>query len=594
MREKNDARVPETYFSELIALLEEERETDDIPDKNAVHALKLKLCKKYHLPAIPSDPEVLLHVPEEKKESLIQILRLKPMRTASGVSPVAVMTSPADCPHGVCIYCPGGVENDSPQSYTGHEPAALRAGQHEFDPYLQTYNRLKQYREIGHPTDKIDLIIMGGTFPARPIEYQDSFILGCFKALNGGQPGKGDADSSNLDLETAHLLNETASHRCVGLTIETRPDRCLSPEIKQIQRLGGTRVELGVQTTIDHILDGIKRGHHSSVTRESTKLIKDAGLKLVYHMMPGLPGSTPTMDLEAFKTIFDDPEYRPDMLKIYPTLVVKGTVLHEMWVAGDYSPLSTEGAVGLLKEVKKRIPPYVRIQRIQRDIPAKLIEAGVKKSNLRQLVHTALAREGERCHCIRCREAGLTKRKAQRIELREMSYEASGGKEHFLSYEDMENEVLVAYLRLRYPSPESENGRLGRAIVRELRVSGVEVPLGKRDPVGGEGGSGGGGDGTRMGGNSGRNRNGGAGIGGEGGRNEARGNGVKMDEGSGAGEEGKRYQHTGYGRKLLERAENIAEDERMESIIVTSGVGVRPYYRNLGYKRSGFYMEKKL
>ena len=451
------------------------------------------------------------------------------MRTASGVSPVAVMTSPEDCPHGVCIYCPGGVDNDSPQSYTGQEPAALRAGQNHFDPFLQTSNRIRQYQEIGHPTDKIDLIIMGGTFPSRTQEYQDTFLMGCFKAMNG---------HSSLDLESAHKLNESAHHRCIGITIETRPDHCMEPQIRQIQRLGGTRIELGVQTTDDSILERVKRGHLMKETLRSTTLIKDAGLKLVYHIMPGLPGSTPDSDLTSFERLFKDPALRPDMLKIYPTLVVKGTELHKMWLRGKYQPLETEDAAELIAKMKKIIPPYVRIQRIQRDIPAKLIEAGVKKSNLRQLAQNILHKSGDRCHCIRCREAGHTDRIVKNVDFMQQEYESSDGKELFLSFEDKENEVLIAYLRLRFPSTGSENGKQRRAIVRELKVSGMEVPLGHREES--------------------------------------------------------QFQHTGYGRTLLQKAESISRDRDWTSIIVTSGVGVRPYYRNLGYDRSGFYMEKKL
>ena len=528
----NDPSIPDVFFSELIELIQREHRMGNITDKNDVHSLKLRLCKRYHLPFIPGDPEILRRVAEGTRKELQGILRLKPMRTASGVSPVAVMTSPADCPHGVCIYCPGGVDSGSPQSYTGQEPAALRGGQHGFDPYFQTKNRLMQYREIGHPADKIDLIVMGGTFPSRPIEYQDSFILGCFNAMN--------CAPASPDLETAHLLNERAPHRCIGLTIETRPDRCLAPEIRQIKKLGGTRVELGVQTTSDRVLESVNRGHGTAATRQATRLIKDAGLKLVYHIMPGLPGSTPEMDMESFRTIFQDPDYRPDMLKIYPTLVIEGTRLHEMWEQGTYIPLDTDGAVSLLKEVKKIVPSYVRIQRIQRDIPARLISAGVRKSNLRQLIHSALAREGERCHCIRCREAGHTLRKADHVEFLETSYAASGGTEHFLSFEDVDNEVLIGFLRLRFPSSGAENHDQGRAIVRELRVVGTELPLGKK------------------------------------------------------GEPEDHSQHTGYGRKLLERAEEIARLEGMERIIVTSGVGVRPYYRKFGYERSGPSMEKEL
>jgi len=519
------ASIPREFFDDLTAAIIEK----GITDREEIHRLKIRLCRKYHLPRIPGNPEILTHASGEHRDKLREVLRLKPMRTASGVSPVAVMTSPAPCPHGKCIYCPGGVDNGSPQSYTGQEPAALRAESHHFDPYLQALNRINQYTEIGHPTDKIDLIIMGGTFTARPLHYQDFFIKGCLDALNG---------RTAPDLKTAQEWNESAPHRVIGMTIETRPDWCLSPQISQILRLGGTRVELGVQTTFDAVLEKVRRGHTTKETRLSTRLVKDAGLKLVYHMMPGLPGSTPEMDLQSFREIFENPDYRPDMLKIYPTLVVKGTELYEVWKRGEYLPLTTEDAVRLIAEVKKLIPRYVRVQRIQRDIPAKLIEAGVKKSNLRQLVHRALAAEGERCHCIRCREAGHTDRRAGDIELLEMEYPASGGKEIFLSFEDPENEVLVGYLRLRFPSPESENAEKGRAIVRELKVLGAEVPIGER--------------------------------------------------------EANRYQHQGHGRALLERAEELTQENGWERLIVTSGIGVRPYYRKLGYSRAGPYMEKVL
>lgn len=523
--ESKTADIPQEFFEKFASMLQKM----GITDKEEIHRLKIRLCKEYHLPRIPGNPEILANIPKEVNSRLKSALQLKPMRTASGVTPVAVMTSPAPCPHGKCIYCPGGVENGSPQSYTGQEPAALRAESNGFDPYLQTRNRIEQYAEMGHPTDKIDLIIMGGTFTARPLFYQDYFIKGCLDALNG---------RISPDLKTAQKWNEAAPHRVIGMTIETRPDWCLTPQISQIMRLGGTRVELGVQTTFDSVLEMVKRGHTTREIRLSTRLVKDAGLKLVYHMMPGLPGSDIKMDLHSFREIFENPDYRPDMLKIYPTLVVKGTELYEMWKRGEYSPLTTEEAVNLIAELKKFLPRYVRIQRIQRDIPARLIEAGVKKSNLRQLVKEALANEGRRCHCIRCREVGHTERKAKELELMEMEYAASGGKELFLSFEDPENDVLVGYLRLRFPGENSENGEMGRAIVRELRVLGSEVPIGER----------------------------------------------KMD----------RFQHQGYGRALLQRAEELAVENGWEKLIITSGIGVRSYYINLGYVRALPYMEKSL
>lgn len=419
----------------------------------------------------------------------------------------------------------------------------------------------------------------------------------------------------------AHHGNETALHRCIGLTIETRPDHCLEPQVTQIQALGGTRVELGVQTVHDRVLERIGRGHDSSVTRRSTRLVKDAGLKLLYHMMPGLPGSTPEMDLASFRTLFEDPAYRPDMLKIYPTLVVKGTELYDLWIKREYEPLSTEDAVELLVKVKRIIPPYVRIQRIQRDIPAPLIEAGVKKSNIRQLVHRALREEGGRCRCIRCREAGLNEGRVGEPELRELGYEASGGTEHFLSFEDPDTDALVAYLRLRIPGEASPNGREGRALVRELRVVGREVPLrgsdtpGPATATGGVGSAHGGavagagsiafsgtgvsrGARTQVGTDALGDSRTTLGSGAFGDSTAIRDAGTSGDTGwqasSGNGIQRRQYQHRRFGRRLLERAEEMTRDEGMDLLAVVSGVGVRPYYRELGYHRNGPYMERRL
>ena len=504
----------------------------DIRSKEELNREKVRVARKYHLDSIPSNTEILHRIPEEKREEYYRVLRIKPTRSLSGVAVVAIMTSPYPCPHGKCIYCPGGPDKGTAQSYTGHEPAAMRAAQNHFDAYMQTKNRIEQLEEIGHPTDKVDLIIMGGTFTARPYEYQRVFVKGAFDAMNG---------SVSESLEEAKRLNESAGHRCIGLTVETRPDWFMEKEIRNSLELGATRVELGIQSTFDDVLERVKRGHTVADSIRSTKLAKDAGLKIVYHMMPGLPGSDEKKDLESFRRIFTDSDFMPDMLKIYPTLVVEGTELYEMWKNGEYEPLDTEKAAELLIKVKEMVPPWVRIQRIQRDIPTQYIVAGVKRSDLRGYVHQLMKERGKRCRCIRCREIGHVDSDIgpEDVSLVRREYDASGGKEVFLSYEGPDME-LVGFVRLRRVPDDSwleETGDYG-AIIRELKVFGSQVPIG--------------------------------------------------DEPKG------RWQHQGYGRKLVDEAERIAEEEwDTDGILVMSGVGVREYYRKLGYERVSWYMGKR-
>jgi elongator complex protein 3 len=514
----------------------------EVKNKNDLHRLKIKLCKKYKLDRVPSDPDILLNAPDDIYELVEPLLRIKPMRTISGVAPVAVMTSPEECPHGKCMYCPGGVELGTPQSYTGHEPAALRAANHEFDPYLQTKNRLEQFETIGHQTDKVDLIIMGGTFTARDPDYQNWFVRRCFDAMN-------EHDSGSIN--DAHELNEIAPHRCIGLTIETRPDWCKVPQVDMILEQGGTRVELGVQTVYNDILESIERGHTVDDSIEATQIIKDSGLKVCYHMMPGLPGSNKDRDIDAFKMIFNDPNFQPDMLKIYPTLVIKGTTLYENMMNNEYSPLSTRDAVNLISEVKTLVPKWVRIQRIQRDIPSKLIEGdGIIKSNLRQLVLERMEQNGFNCNCIRCREVGHKllqniQPETNQIKLTREQYDASGGQEYFLAYEDLKNDILIGFLRLRNISSSAHRQEIENktAIIRELKVFGPMVELG------------------------------------ESAKNEP------LEE----------WQHRGYGKLLMDEAEKVAIEELdARKMLVNSGVGVRNYYRKIGYEPDGVYMAKSL
>lgn len=522
------------FFKDIIQKLQQGK----IESAEELQREKLRLARKYKLGALPRNSEILAQVPEELHRKLKPILRIKPVRTLSGVAVVAVMTSPAPCPHGTCIFCPGGVKSETPQSYTGKEPAALRAGTHAFDPFEQARSRVGQLSAIGHHVDKIDLIIMGGTFSAREKDYQEWFVKRCLDAFNG---------EDAPDIEKAKLLNEKAPRRCVGLTIETRPDWLRKGEINQIKRMGATRVELGVQTLSDKILDAVGRGHTVQDSIRATQLAKDAGIKVCYHMMPGLPGATPAGDVENFRQIFSDERFMPDMLKIYPALVVKGTKLYEMWKKGEYVPLSTEKCTALIADALEHFPRWVRIQRIQRDIPAPLIEAGVTKSNLHQLVAGELEKRGRRCPCIRCREVGIARNlekdmpSPKNLELKRDEYAASGGLEVFLSVEDPETDLLVGYARLRRASRDAFRPEIpeGCGVIRELKVLGEMVPLG----AGGKG----------------------------------------------------RFQHRGLGEMLISECKAIVSDQwGKDAIVVSNGIGTVGYYSKFGFLNDGDYMIKKL
>jgi elongator complex protein 3 len=507
------------YHQHLIRLLL----SGEIGDKDELQRRKVKMSGEYGLPGVPRNSETLALVMPEDLPKVREILRRKPVRTLSGVAVVAVMTSPAPCPHGKCTYCPGGVENNSPQSYTGKEPAARRAADNDFDPFRQAMSRMEQLSAIGHHTDKIDLIIMGGTFTSRPLEYQEWFVKRCFDAFNG-------RDSDGL--EEAQILNEAAEHRVIGMTVETRPDS-LTPDVARgCMRLGTTRVELGVQILDDDILTAVNRGHGVKEVAEATRTARDLGLKVCYHVMPGLPGSGPEKDVASFAQMFSDPRFRPDMIKIYPTLVVKGTKLYDSWLRGEYRPYDTDQAVHVISEMKKLVPEYVRIQRIQRDIPVPLIEAGVDKGHLRELAQERLRTQGVGCKCIRCREVGLlglNDFSMDDLVPKVISYEAAGGREEFISLV-LTGNALAGYARLRLPPS-------GDALVRELKVFGRMARLSEKE-----------------------------------------------------GE----WQHRGIGRRLLAMAESSATDDGRSGIRVTSGVGVRGYYASLGYEKELPYMRKAL
>jgi elongator complex protein 3 len=549
------------YYSEIF----ENLLNGKVKTKEEIHSLKIKLCRKYCLDRVPSDVDVLERAPEDIYSIVEPILRLKPMRTISGVAPIAVMTSPEKCPHGTCSYCPGGVDQGSAQSYTGHEPAAMRAGDHDFDPYLQTRSRLEQLSSIGHPTDKIDLIIMGGTFTARPEEYQNKFIKGCFAALNDHPKW-----DQKLQLNELQQQNETADHRCIGMTIETRPDWCKEPQIDNVLALGGTRVELGVQTAFDDVLNTVSRGHCVQDSIDATRISKDSGLKVCYHLMPGLPGSSKERDTEMFERIFSDPSFKPDMLKIYPTLVVKGTPLYEQWKDNKYEPLSIDDTIEIVAELKTKLPPWARIQRIQRDIPVQYIESGITKSNLRQLILQHIDDKGLKCNCIRCREAGHQgllgiEPDIDKIELRTISYDSSEGSEVFMSFEDLANNILIAFIRLRLPSDQAHRPEFKRsvnygaikpndcAMIRELKVFGPMVPF--NDDEQGK---------------------------------DWQKSDINLNT-------SRPWQHQGYGQLLLAASEQYAKEQwDTKKLMVMSGVGVKQYYSRFGFIKDGVYMSKSL
>ncbi|MGC8725881.1 MAG: tRNA uridine(34) 5-carboxymethylaminomethyl modification radical SAM/GNAT enzyme Elp3 [Thermoplasmata archaeon] len=494
-----------------------------IKNKEDLQKQKIRVSKEKRIPVIRNS-SILELMSKEDSKFFLDILQIKPSRTQSGVSPVAIMTSPHPCPHGVCIYCPGGMGNNSPQSYTGHEPAALRGAQNNYDPYKQVISRLKTLEETGHSIDKIDMIIMGGTFPARNPLYQKWFVKRAFDAVNG-------VDSPTI--ESALLYNETAKKRVIGLTVETRPDQFNSEQRALALSYGTTRVELGVQCLDDMVLDHVNRKHTVQDVINVTKGIKNDGFKVIYHIMPGLPGMNPEKDLENFKRLFEDESFRPDMLKIYPTLVVKGTKLYEMWSKGEYKPYNTEEASDLISRMKEIVPPYVRIQRIQRDIPVKMIVDGVKASNLREIAQQKLKERGKKCNCIRCREAVRNNKSNDKLKLNIMNYEASQGTEYFISM-DSEDNMIYGYLRLRYIPKEN------KAIIREVKVLGNEVPISVMPST----------------------------------KNEV--------------------QHRGIGKTMISEAEEIAKSMGTKEIYVLSGVGVREYFMKLGFEKKLPYLAKKL
>jgi elongator complex protein 3 len=484
---------------------------------------------------MPRNSDILSVLPPELREKFSENLRIKKVRSVSGINVIGVMSSPRGCPHGRCVFCP--MEKGFPMSYTSGEPAAMRGLQSGYDPFLQITSRIQQLKTIGHEPSKVELVIQGGTFLAAPYDYQEEFVKRCLDAINNFK-------SSTLD--EAKVRAETSKIRNVGLTIETKPDWCKGSHIDRMLRFGCTRVEIGVQIIDDAIYTLTNRGHSVEDVVESFQIARDAGFKIVAHMMPGLPGSNFQKDLASFKTLFSDPRFRPDMMKIYPCLVMEGTELFEWWKRGDYKAFETEEAVELIVRVKEVVPPWVRIMRVHREFPVQLIKAGVKNGNLRELALRRLEERGKRCQCIRCREIGHRTLKeniavdAEGVRMVYRGYEASGGKELFISVEEPVADALVGYIRLRMPSENSTREEIdsSTALVRELHVYGPEVPVGRH----------------HLG----------------------------------------SWQHIGFGRKLLAEAETKARELGANKVLVLSALGTKEYYRREGYHSRGPYMCKAM
>jgi len=518
--------------------------TERLPvDRRALRTLKADVATRFGQPMLPNDRLLARYRREvaggrRSSNTVVErILTLNGIRSQSGVATVTVITEPYACP-GRCVYCP--TDARAPKSYLPNEPAVLRAIRSGYDPYRQMRSRLEALDETGHPTDKLELIIKGGTWSFYPETYQRWFVQRCVEAANAFRHSKGAARAGTL--EQALTDNETAGCRIIGTTIETRPDYITAREITRLRALGVTRVELGVQSLEERVLARIVRDHTTAEIRAATAMLRDAGLKIAYHLMPNLPGATPETDRASMRELFTNPAYQPDTLKIYPCVVIESAELSAWWRAGRYQPYDDETLLALLIDLKQLVPPYVRIERVIRDIPSTSIQAGSRITNLREAVHRRMRERGLRCRCIRCRQVRDERTGTFRRIRR--TYDAAGGREIFLSYEDAAADRLVSFLRLRipttaHPTPHRPSVLEGAALIRELHTYGPHLPLRERSE-------------------------------------EA-------------------AQHHGFGVRLLREAERIVREETdLRRVAVIAGVGVREYYRRFGYALAGTYMIKTL
>ena len=535
--------------------------------KNSEDFLKLKQ-KIVNQLAIPLPSNVLIlqiyyNLLKKKKVKKNQFfekqLKKKPVRSLSGVVVISVLTKSSTlrrdssgsstCP-GDCLFCP--TEKNLPKSYLSGEPAVERAKQLKFNPYLQVKRRIETLEKLGHPTDKIELIIIGGSWSALPKKYQIWFIKECFRGANdkklttNNQQLTTKIEKLEQELKKEQKKNEKAKHRIIGITLETRPDLITPEEILMMRKLGCTRVEIGVQILDDKILKLNNRGHGIKEIIRATQLLKQTGLKVCYHLMFGLPFSSASKDVSCFKKIFDNQNFRPDMLKLYPCVITAGSKLFKLWQRKKYVPLKDRTLINLLVKIKSLIPPYVRVNRVVRDIPSTLIVAGSKISNLRELIALTMKKNNLKCRCIRCREVKESN-DFKNFKLVKRNYQASQGKEIFLSFENQKKNKLVAFLRLRLQNnfskyfPELKNA----ALIREVHTYGIMVPIGE----------------------------------------------VLS---SSKGKHTKAAQHQGFGKKLIKEAEKIAKKSGFKKIAVIAGVGAREYYKKLGYQLENTYLIKKL
>ncbi|MDD3083633.1 MAG: tRNA uridine(34) 5-carboxymethylaminomethyl modification radical SAM/GNAT enzyme Elp3 [Candidatus ainarchaeum sp.] len=498
-----------------------------------IELVQFDYCKKFSLKEIPTRSFILSQLKKPSKK-VLKLLSIKPTRSLSGVQVIAVMLPPFDCP-GKCVYCPSSFNGKiAPQSYTGFEPSTLRAQRLGYDPYKIVLNRISQLDATGNNANKIELIFQGSSFTALPKKQQISVVKKSIDAVTGKKTNSFVKSKKNA---------EKSLRRIVGITFETRPDLCSKNDIKQMLNLGGTRVELGVQNPDNKIYEKINRGHNVKSVVNSTQLLKDSGFKVLYHLMPGLPGSNYSKDLKNFKMIFSSPDFKPDMVKFYPCLIIKGTKLYSDWKKGNFSPMSEKKTINLLAKIKSELPPWVRVMRVNRDIPSNIISGGIKKTNLRQLIEKQLISNKKKCNCIRCREIGLFSRQNKIIDekpkLRTVFYDASNGIEAFISMES--KNCLYGFVRLRKPfDPFVKQIDAKTSLIRELHVYGKSLNLGERD----------------------------------------------IDS----------TQHIGYGKILLEEAERIAREKfDSKKMVIISGLGVREYYnKNFGYKIDEPFVSKRL
>jgi elongator complex protein 3 (tRNA carboxymethyluridine synthase) len=473
---------------------------------------------------------------------LLERIRLKPVRTLSGVTTVTVLTKPYPCP-GKCIFCPTDVR--MPKSYLPDEPGAMRGLEHNFDPYEQVRSRLEALEAVGHPTDKVELLILGGTWSSYRRDYQEWFVKRCFDALNtplaleGRRPGDEGEKCAPGELFKVQSSNETTSHRNVGLVIETRPDEIIPEEIRWLRYLGVTKVQMGAQSLDDHILGINKRGHDVATTLRATALLRAAGFKIVLHWMPNLLGATPDSDRIDFVRLWEG--FCPDEIKIYPNQLLANAELYEYWQRGEFHPYTTQELIDLIADVKPGIPRYCRVNRVIRDIPSTNVVEGNRRTSLRQDVHIELKRRGEACHCVRCREVRKQRVNAEKVELHDLVYSAAQAEEHFLSF-DTPDDKLAGFIRLSLPSFDSPDTELSdleaAALIREVHVYGQSLPVGA--------------------------------------------------EKEGAA------QHSGLGTQLLEEAEKVARDHGFHRMAVISAVGTRQYYLDRGFERGELYLVKNI